>query len=165
MLGWMLKFFRKKDEKTLSKRKVVTPSPTNKLGYKEAVFSCDLNKMVPVMKVENVDLIDRHFLLQNICQIAYKKRNEQEFRELFYQAAQLHQSIFPAIVGAFKSSAGGVPPGLPIFRLHSTVLTEDRKFEEAIAVCNFALQYKVHDGTKSGFEGRIKRIEKKMHVA
>jgi hypothetical protein len=116
-----------------------------------------------VMMVEDVDPIDRHFLLQNICQITYKERENSEQRSLFYKAAQLHQAIFPIIVKAFKTGVGNsVPPSIPVFRLHATVLVEDQKYHDAIGVCNFALKYNVHDGTKSGFEGRIKRIKKKM---
>ncbi|NKF52215.1 hypothetical protein G3R49_16760 [Shewanella sp. WXL01] len=42
----------------------------------------------------------------------------------------------------------------------ATLLTDTAKFSQAIEVCQQALSHKLTDGTVTGFEGRINRIEK-----
>jgi hypothetical protein len=44
----------------------------------------------------------------------------------------------------------------------ATALTEDGRHREAINICEAALVFGLSDGTKGGFEGRIKRIRKKV---
>lgn len=41
------------------------------------------------------------------------------------------------------------------------IYEKDEKLQEAIDVCNFAIKHGLMDGTKGGFEGRIKKLEKK----
>ena len=44
-----------------------------------------------------------------------------------------------------------------------TTLTENKEFNEAIKICNNMIGFKLDDGTKSSFKGRIKRIQKKQN--
>ena len=48
----------------------------------------------------------------------------------------------------------------PAFMQLSTLLNDVGQFDEALKVCQQALEYQLTDGTVTGFEGRIKRIEK-----
>ena len=121
--------------------------------------SGDLNKMLAALSDE-AHLIDRHFLLQNIVDITYKSRNEESSRGKCKDIAETHISEFPSIAEALKKDMGTLPR-ITTFQHYATILTEDGDFAKAIEVCTIALKYGLHDGTKSGFEGRIKRIEKK----
>jgi hypothetical protein len=75
---------------------------------------------------------------------------------------QKHLSELPDIIPPLKLDLGTLPR-ISTFQEYATVLAEDGKFEKAIDVCKIALSYGLHDGTKSGFDGRISRIEKKAN--
>ena len=51
-------------------------------------------------------------------------------------------------------------------RAYSTIFgklyEKQGKYQEAIDVCKLAIAYRITDATKTGFEGRIRRLEKKM---
>jgi hypothetical protein len=40
-------------------------------------------------------------------------------------------------------------------------LEEDSRFDEALSICQQAMKWKLGDGTKTGFEGRKTRLERK----
>lgn len=110
--------------------------------------------------------VDRHFLLQDIVGLAYKQRTDPEMRALCRQYSQMHIAEFPMLAAPLRGMVGGFLPSVPTFKHYATVLTEDGEYERAIEICRLAIKYKVDevisDGTKSGYAGRIARIEKKM---
>jgi hypothetical protein len=53
------------------------------------------------------------------------------------------------------------PKIIPVFKMLAIMLEEDGAYDQAVAVCRTALDNGLEDGTKTGFEGRIKRILKK----
>lgn len=105
--------------------------------------------------------IDRHFLLQGIVSESYKNRKEAKCREICIKYAEMHLLEFPKIAPKLAEEMGGNLPRISTFQHYSTLLTELGEYEKAISVCNDAISYKLHDGTKSGYEGRIDRITKK----
>ena len=56
---------------------------------------------------------------------------------------------------------GGVLPRVSTFQHYAAVLAERGEFERAVHVCEAAIAFGLHDGTKGGYEGRIERIKKK----
>ncbi|MEL4236995.1 hypothetical protein [Shewanella xiamenensis] len=122
--------------------------------------SGDLDKMLKAVKTKT-NPIDRHFLLQSIVNITYKQRKTERYRNLCIEYAKLHLQEFPALVPALKEDMDGTLPRITTFQNYSTLLTEDGEFEKAISVCMQAIEYGLHDNTKSGYEGRIARIKKK----
>lgn len=50
---------------------------------------------------------------------------------------------------------------MPAYKLLATSLTERERYEEAIAICELAIDKGIHDNTKTGFAGRIERIRSK----
>ena len=75
--------------------------------------------------------------------------------------AEMHIAEFPQIVGPLEKDMDGVLPRVSTFQHYATLLTEQSKFDRAIEVCETAIRFGLHDGTKAGFEGRIDRINKK----
>ena len=67
----------------------------------------------------------------------------------------MHLREFPDIAPALKEDMGGTLPRVSVFQNYSTVLTEVEEYDKAMSICNKAIEYGLHDGTKSGFEGRI----------
>lgn len=55
---------------------------------------------------------------------------------------------------------GGVMPRVTTFPQLATILTEGADYDDAIAVCEFAIAYGLSDGTAGGYSGRIARIRK-----
>jgi hypothetical protein len=126
----------------------------------EAWTSGDLKAMLSQLD-QKTTLVDRHFLLMNIVAHTYKNRDNPAMREVCYKVSQMHIVESPRIKPALKRSLG-VTPRVPTFQQFPTVLTEDGRFDEAIAICQKAIQFGLHYGTKMRFEGRIERIKKKQ---
>ena len=53
-------------------------------------------------------------------------------------------------------------PHVPTFQQLATVYTEDGEYGNAIAVCEKAITFGLHDWTKGDYQARIERIKKKM---
>jgi len=128
-------------------------------GVFDAWTSGDLKAMIAQLK-QKTTLVDRHFLLMNIVDQAYRNRDDKEMRTICHQVAQMHIKQFPKIKPALKRDIG-ILPRVPTFKHYATVLTEEERYSEAIAVCESAIKFGLSDGTKSDFQGRIERIKKK----
>jgi hypothetical protein len=131
----------------------------------DAVFdawtSGDLGTMLGVAE-HKTNLIDRHFLLLNIVGLTYKGRADSEMRSLCRKFSEMHLAEFDRIAPALKEDMGGVLPRVPTFQHFATVLAEDGENERAIEVCRRAISYGLSDGTQSGYDGRIARIQKRI---
>jgi DNA polymerase III epsilon subunit family exonuclease len=125
--------------------------------------SCDIDQMISELNLKK-DAIDRHFHLQDIVSEAYRKRKDPRLRRVCIEMSEKHLSELSDIIPPLKSDFGTLPL-ISTFQKYATVLAEDGKFEKAIEVCEIAISYGLHDGTKSGFEGRISRIKKKHDKA
>jgi len=125
----------------------------------DAWTSGDLKAMLAQIK-QNTNFIDRHFLLMNIVGQTYKNREDKQMRTICHQIAQMHIKEFPKIKPALEKDLGTLP-GVPTFKQYATVLTEEERFSEAIAVCEAAIKFGLSDGTKGDFQGRIEKIKKK----
>lgn len=126
----------------------------------EAWNSGDLNNMLKAVSIKT-NPIDRHFLLQAIVEITYKGRKEPEMRRICREIAEKHVSEFEVLAPALKQDMGGDLPRVSTFQHFATLLTEDGDYDYAIKICNAAINYGLHDGTQSGFEGRIEKIKRK----
>ncbi|MBW0279384.1 hypothetical protein [Shewanella xiamenensis] len=147
-------------------KKQKVESYTTRLGKAvrtDAAFNAwtsgDLDKMLKAVKTKT-NPIDRHFLLQSIVNITYKQRKTERYRNLCIEYAKLHLQEFPSLVPTLKEDMDGTLPRITTFQNYSTLLTEDGEFEKAISVCKQAIEYGLHDKTKSGYKGRIERIKK-----
>lgn len=123
----------------------------------------DLEKMLKVVDVKT-SLVNRHFLLQIIVNETYKLRNQEKFKNLCLKHSELHLSEFPAIAPALKNEMDGILPRVSTFQNYATLLTEIGDYKKAISVCEMAIAYKLTDGTKSDYQGRIDRIRKKQNL-
>jgi hypothetical protein len=105
--------------------------------------------------------IDRHFLLLNMVESAYRgRKHDPAMREMCEQLGFQHVEEFPAFAPALLKEFGMLPR-VPTFQHLATVLTERGEFGRAIEVCQTALSLGLHDNTIGGFEGRIERIRSK----
>lgn len=125
-----------------------------------AWMSGDLGRMERALKGK-ANNVDRHFIYLQICKDAYKGRSDPNARAKFLRYAREHIAGFPKLLPALKREFDASLPRVPTFQQLATVLAEDGDFDEAIEVCKLAMGYGLVDGTKSGFEGRIARLERK----
>lgn len=120
--------------------------------------SGDLAKMLAALD-KKTNKIDRHFLLMGIVDATYKQRFDPKMARLCCDISELHLSEFPSMVKPLKKDMGGTLPRVTTFHLYATLLAGRGEFEKAIQVCEQAIGYGLHDGTKSDFRGRIERIK------
>jgi len=126
----------------------------------EAWTSGSLPRMLAARGL-NTHPIDRHFLLQGIVELTYKERERPGLRALCLETARQHVSEFSTIAPVLADDFGGTLPRVPTFATLAALLVEDGRFEEAISICEQAMQLGLRDGTKGGFSARIERIRKK----
>jgi hypothetical protein len=130
----------------------------------DAVFiawtSGDLELMLKVSDFKT-NPIDRHFLLQSIVKESYKLRKDEKYRNLCYKFSELHLNEFPSLAKGLKKDMGSLPR-VTTFQHFATILTEDLQYIKAIEVCQKAILFGLEDGTKGGYEGRIKKIQDKV---
>ncbi len=124
----------------------------------------DLPEMLAALK-KPTNPVDRHFLLLGIVEATYRERKDPKKRALFLEIAQQHVDEFPSLAGPLRKDFDGELPHVPTFQKLATVLADDGRFDDAVTVCEQAIALDLHDGTKSGFEGRIERIRKKQKGA
>lgn len=131
-------------------------------GAFDAWTSGELSNMLKVLN-EKTNLVDRHFLLMNIVNQAFKNRKmDSKMRDLCKRISEVHIEEFTGIAPALRKDFDGILPRVSTFQNYATVLTEDGEYERAIRVCQQAMSFGLHDGTQSGYEGRIARIKKKI---
>ena len=127
---------------------------------REALNSGDLERMLKQLYKKG-DPIDTHFLYLQLIGHAYGHRKEPEMRALFKKLASEHVEKFASLREQLIKEFG-ILPRVPTFQYLATVYTEDCEYEKAIGVCQKAIEFGLHDGTKGGFPGRIERIVKKI---
>lgn len=159
-MKWLTKLFgenKKKNTGTVIRqgKAIATDDSFN------AWTSGDLDEMLVASK-SDTNPIDRHFLLQSIVSETYKRRNEAKYRDLCIEFSEKHIEEFNNEIGkALKLDFDGKFPRISTFQHYATLLTELGDYDRAIEICKNAISYNLDDGTKSGYEGRIERIEKK----
>ncbi len=83
----------------------------------------------------------------------YKQRKLAEYREYGAALSPYYLSLFEALESNSKEKGVG-------FMHLSTLLNDCGEFDGAVDMCQKAINYGLTDGTVTGFEGRIIRIEK-----
>lgn len=123
--------------------------------------SDELDELIDASKF-TLDLVHRHTLLTNIIKKAHKQYADASMKKIFHRFARIHLDEFPELAPALKSRHGGSLPEIPSFKLCALVFEREQDFAAAIAVCKMAIKYGIDDGTRSGFNGRLKRLQKKQ---
>lgn len=123
--------------------------------------SRELDRMVASLCV-TTDLVDRHFLLLQICAETYRKRSCAEARAAFLRFAETQIEECPHALPAVVRRIGGVVPHVPTYERLATVLAESKEYARAIEVCERAIALGLCDRTKSGYPGRIERIRARL---
>ncbi|MCP3129474.1 hypothetical protein [Shewanella sp. KJ2020] len=102
-------------------------------------------------------VLERYTALQNIIAECYKQRKSADYLNYGAQLAQPYLLLFR---NACAEQGKDVELKTSGFLHLATLLNDTQAFDAAIALCREALTLGLSDGTVTGFEGRISRIEK-----
>lgn len=111
------------------------------------------------------DPLARHRLYQQITETSYRNRADEGWRAICKTYSARHIKEFSDLQQAVAAANGGNLPQVTTFQNYATLLVEDGKFDQAITVCEQALAFGLDDKTKTGFAGRIERIQKQKAKA
>ena len=149
------KLTRKKSGKTEDSASVQEQEP------EEAVEIEDPAQVKSMLKSET-DPLSRHLLYEQGVALAYKKRKtDAGMKALVLELAQGYVDEFSKLKKEVLASYGN---GIPVFKQLAICLEEEREFKKAVDVCETALFHGLDDGTKTGYKGRIERLNKKQNA-
>ncbi|MCH1931427.1 hypothetical protein L9G16_14665 [Shewanella sp. A25] len=97
--------------------------------------------------------IERYNALQNMIAECYKQRKTPDYLHYGANLSAQYLALFHDVSAEAELKTTG-------FMHLATLLNDTHAFDEAIALCKQALALDLTDGTVTGFEGRISRIEK-----
>jgi hypothetical protein len=107
------------------------------------------------------DPLKRQSLLRRIVTESYRQRRSPAMNKVFHRFAAMHVKEAEQGAAALKAAHDGKLPGIPSFRLLAIALEEEGRFDEALSVCQKAVELDLKDGTTGGFGSRIERLRKK----
>jgi hypothetical protein len=109
----------------------------------------------------DADPEDRHHLLQAICNIAYGQRDTPAMRKILTQCAQIYIDEVEQLMPAVKQMQDSPFPNIAIFKQIAISLEEEDRLDQALSICDMAQTLDLDDGTKTGYAGRVSRLERK----
>lgn len=108
---------------------------------------------------------ERHLAYIRRLDPVYKKRAlDQKTHDLAKDLAQAYFEEFSELKEAVFEELGEEPKVVVIFKQLAILFEEDQEYENAIHVCRKAILLGLADGTKTGYEGRLERLNKKLQT-
>lgn len=151
-------------KKPAAKKTAAKKPAAKKPAVSSANSTSDLDQAIAALEQEK-DALARHRLLQVITEETYKNRQDSATRQRCKAYSQIHTDEFASIIKPLKKANGGKLPHVTSFQNYATLLAEDGEYDQAIAICEAALAFGLDDKTKSGFAGRIERLQKQKAKA
>ncbi|MBB1440542.1 hypothetical protein H5202_18065, partial [Shewanella sp. SG41-4] len=106
------------------------------------------------------DLQSQHNGLASVINHCYKMRKQADYCQYGAALQLTYLEVYRSLHQQNTTHKSTDEIKSPAFMQLSTLLNDVGQFDAAIKVCEQALEYQLTDGTVTGFEGRIKRIEK-----
>lgn len=104
-------------------------------------------------------VIDEHFVYNRLIDFYYGQRNSRgDALKICEKYCLLDIEIAPKLLRDYDWLVGA---RFPSFQRLAIIFEKRGHFDEAIEVCKQALALGLHDDTKTNFEGRIERLERK----
>ena len=142
----------------------VTDALTPQAEVTEAITANDLERMQRLL-LQSADPLLRHALMTRMVALAHKGRKDESMRRLLKETARQYVMDFDRIGPQLQIQEQEIKDRAPVFKWLAIVLEEEQAYEELLTLCHTALDWKLEDGTKTGFQGRIQRIERKQRRA
>jgi hypothetical protein len=141
-----------------------TDAKTHQEEVAEAITANDLERMQRLLPQISDPLL-QHALMTHMVAIAHKGRKDENMRRLLKTVARTYVADFDGIGPQLQTQEQEIKDKAPIFKWLAIVLEEEGEYTELLALCHTALDWELEDGTKTGYRGRIQRIQKKMQRA
>lgn len=106
------------------------------------------------------DAQGQHDALANVINHCYKMRKQSDYCQYGAALKLAYLDLFRVVYQQHVANDNAQDIKAPAFMQLSTLLNDIGEFGQAISVCQQAIEYHLTDGTVTGFEGRINRIEK-----
>ena len=161
LLGKGRRRLKKKDARTAG---ASAEKMTMQERVEQVLAADDVDAMAKLLETVD-DPVLRHALFGQIVAGHYRQRSDPTDRDAFYQYAGQHIEEIPAVLDSLEKSDDEHPDRVESFKMMAIAMAEDERFEEAIKVCETAMSLGLEDGTKTGFEGRIARLKKKLNAS
>jgi hypothetical protein len=139
------------------------PEISRQERIRKAIDTYDLDEMEKILKEESPPL-DRHRLLSALIKKVYALRSQPPMRTKLYEYGRIYLDEFDKMLPQIKADSEEREVEAPVFKWLAIAMEEDGKFDEAVALCRRAMDCELDDGTKTGFPGRLLRIQKKQNV-
>ncbi|GAB6144742.1 hypothetical protein [Desulfocicer niacini] len=111
---------------------------------------------------DKVDPWEWHSVYMRGIEDAYKKRStDPRMIDIVVIYGERYIEHFPRVKSTIFEHLGDSPRVVSVFKHLAIVLDEIQAYDDAIKVCNTAIDHGLEDGTRTGFIGRIKRISHK----
>ena len=129
---------------------------TKEKNYSLSEKIINYGKHIPIT---TKNLLDAHFFYQEAAECYYKQREfNPDAVQHSMECCQIDVSIFPQYVPLMKKEYGSVPRILTFQRL--IIIYENvGKIEDAIEICEIAIQYGLSDNTKGGYASRLEKLK------
>lgn len=121
--------------------------------------------LLKALKAKDDNLIDRHFAYNLLIKLYLQLQDEREdaLEKCIYYCKEDIKRL-PEFLEAWKKEYGDTshlrcPSIIQLANIHQ----ENREFQEAINLYNFALELGLDDGKEAGFQGKVKKLEKKLN--
>ena len=127
---------------------------------REAKFRKELKKRAE--KISQIsDPVKRQAEYQSILDQTYRRRKDTDMRDLFKEVGLKHASEFETLYSHLKEKYADDPSLVQTFKRLPAILSEDGDHDKAIQITKKAIYLKLDDGTKGGFQARLKKLERK----
>jgi len=104
--------------------------------------------------------LERFTIYTELLKEAYRTRKKPASRQLLMEQGKYFVAEMENMLPALRDEMGPEPEALPI-KWIAIALEEDGRYEDAMSICHQAIDWKLRDGTKTGFAGRIARLDRK----
>jgi hypothetical protein len=143
--------------------KVRQPGISQEERIRNAIDSDSLDEMEKISEEQSPPL-DRHRLLSALVKKVYAVRSQPPMRAKLFAYGQIYMDEFEEMLPQIKAFSEEGTVDAPVFKWLAIAMEEDGKFDEAVSLCRKAMDWKLDDGTKTGFPGRLQRIQKKRNA-
>lgn len=114
--------------------------------------------LLSALEFEDESATSTHFTYTTLIDIYYKQRdNREDAVEKCIEYCKRDIEIADDFVDEF-----GEVPRIPSFKRLAIIYQKEEKYEDALEVCDQALDIGTTDGTKNGFKGRKERLRKRI---
>ncbi|RFU66718.1 tetratricopeptide repeat protein [Peribacillus glennii] len=107
-------------------------------------------------------MVDLHFTYLGLYKLYYRRREQwPNALEKCIEYCKKDIEIYPQFIQEYMKESN-VEPRVPAFQQLAIIYEKQGKYQAAIEVSQLAIKYSQRDTTKSGYEGRIERLTRKM---